>query len=225
MQNEIEQKSNKKIHIAFAIFTLIFSMFLGFLNNDIKANTITKEDVLKKFFTEYKSNTDTDYIFASIPYNEDGVYGIYYYYIPNENISDYYVTSNTSGDYNPDSSYLLLVRKDSTRFYVKKVVYDLSTSQFIDDHTLSSKDTFMILSDKIGSVYMTNRDVTLEGKGGGTLNFPGPPKNLIVKPAEALPEIVGGQTAIIIGGTICLLALMIFLVALVRHLRKVSGGY
>lgn len=40
--------------------------------------------------------------------------------------------------------------------------------------------------------------------------------------AESLPAVVGNQTQIIIGGTICLMALMIFLVVLGKHLRAVS---
>lgn len=230
MEQETEKNSNRKIHIIFAIFTLILSFGISFI--DISATT--NQDTIDKYFSvinaapycisfkwyeHYEENGKivsyekiNFYIFEEKPhhfsyqngkdtnplqaYNDKG----------NLIYADYYNVWGIGNNYY-NSNGKLTMFKGSSKQSVSLGYYSNEKLESIHakPHALINTSTF--------DVYIDDNLV---------FQKPTAPMGIV---AEQLPEVVGNQTQIIIGGTICLMALMIFLVVLVRHLRKVSQGY
>lgn len=200
MEQETEKKSNRKIHIIFAIFTLILSFGISFI--DVSAvnyeKTLTNEQ-FNELIAEYPYYTKT-YGKSDIFYN-----------------STYYF-SKTKIKYENKQ----IITEDGSSFLrVKAYVTekDPDTFTFKSDLRESGSSYVLLRSD---SFVHSNYDVYENGVliySSNPEDFPVPPVGIF---ATTLPEVVTANSRIIIGGTIFLLALMVFLVILVRHLRTVS---
>lgn len=230
MEQGIEKKSNRKIHIIFAIFTL----FLSFGITCIDISATTDSSTIEKYFAEINSapycisfkwldyyEKDNKivsyerinfYIFEEKPHHfsyQNGHPGnpLYAYDDKGNQIyADYYNVFGIGNNYYNSNGKLKMLKGTSKQ----SVSLGLYTNEKLETgsviaHTSINTSTF--------DVYVDDNLV---------FQKPTAPVAIV---AEQLPEVVGNQTQIIIGGTICFLALMIFLVILVRHFRTVSRGY
>lgn len=211
MQEEIEknsdrnfdEKSNRKIHIIFAIFTLILSFGISFI--DVSAvsyeKTLTVEQ-FNKYIAEYPYYTKT-YGKSDIFYNST-----YYFSKTKIRYENNQIITEDGSSFLRVKAYVTKDEPDSFQF----------KSEFRESGT-SYNNSYP------HSFVHSNYDVYEDGLliySSNPEDFPVPPVGIF---ATTLPEVVTLNSQIIIGGTICFLALMIFLVILVRHFRTVSQGY
>lgn len=228
MEQETEKKSNRKIHIIFAIFTLILSFGISFI--DVSAAYYVPNDLENDNKCRSYIDSSSYVITLKLPHGNTGKYQ-YIYYIFDETIKvdDDYYFYNSVGEKKSVKKILVFFEYNANFSYIgggqepnhfdsfeHEIPYDKNKLPLGDygwRHT-QLEDTLITFSSSKFDVYNLN----------GNIVFRKPPAP-VGKVAEVLPEVVTVNSQVIIGGTICFLALMIFLVILVRHLRTVSQGY
>lgn len=221
MEQETEKKSNRKIHIIFAIFTLILSFGISII--DVNANYDVNLDNGEKYtYSDYLS-----YKQVCTATSCKGRYSIYYAYFNSTDISvtkfDKFYSLNlvSSSDLNDKNKILFYRVQYSGKDEIEDVVYytsDLPSIFFEDVSNNGIAEDFITSSQ---ALYEAFNQLT----GGTFVPEYIPPKGVMEKSLSPLPEMILTETQVIIGGTICLLALIIFLGILVRHFRAVSQGY
>lgn len=200
MEQETEKKSNRKIHIIFAIFTLVLSFEISFIDASAVSyeKTLTVEQ-FNKYIAEYPYYSKS---YAKV----NGAYNSTYYF---SKTKIYYENNQIKTE---DNTNFIRVQ---TRVYVDDETFKWNESVYQSGSNYISMSSFV----------HSNYDIYENGVlyySSNPEDFPVPP---VAISAVGLPEVVEVNSRVIIGGTICLMALMIFLVVLVRHLRKVSQGY
>lgn len=198
-----EKKSNRKIHIIFAIFTLILSFGISFidLNAVSYEKTLTVEQ-FNKYIAEYPYYTKI-YGKSDIFYNST-----YYFSKTKIKYENKQIVTEDGSSFLRVKAYV--TENDSDTFTFKSELIESGTSYGIIYSNSFVHSNYDVYENGV-LIYSSNPE-----------DFPVPPVGIF---ATTLPEVVTLNSQIIIGGTICFLALMIFLVILVRHFRTVSQGY
>lgn len=221
MEQEIEKKSNRKIHIIFAIFTLLLSFGISFVSVDA-FSTAGELSLSKDEFNEILI-TYPYYIksYSSIRTDDGGVIEQTQYYFSKTPLK--FIKKEN------DRTYLINDDVTSYRSYSAQNRYDKNggIDEKYPDYTWSFKKGSdykeLFISDPI--VFkdkLVHSNFVFEGVQLSPEDFPIAP---VAEVATMLPEVVTVNSQVIIGGTICLMALMIFLVVLAKHLRAVSQDY
>lgn len=218
-----EKKSNRKIHIVFAIFMLILSFGISFI--DVSANFE---------FPPYEGEFQID----ETSYNEylqSYPYCIKTYSYKRESISQtestvYYFSKSPLYWGKGSSSSVKDLRSENNDeiLVIRRYLWWTSdTGKYQTDILTNDKYDGFCFTKNVSAVSSFNDSVIHGNYNFSDLqltpeDFPVPP---VASVATTLPEVVTVNSQVIIGGTICFLALMIFLVILARHLRTVSQGY
>lgn len=227
MEQETEIKSNRKIHIIFVIFTLLLSFGISCIDISATTDTNTIEEYFNevnsapycisfKWNTYYKKDSkivsyemSEFYVFDEKPhhfsyYGGKEVNDLIAYDDKGKQITATYYTCYGIGNNYHNSNGKFNMQKGGSKKNISLGSYTNEKLESVSTiaHTLINTSTF--------DVYIDDNLVFQK------------PTVPMATVAEQLPEAVGEQAIIIIGGTICLMALMIFLVVLVRYFKKVS---
>lgn len=221
MEQETEKKSNRKIHIIFAIFTLILSFGISFV--DVNADVVYPSyegefQIDEKSYNEYLQSYP--YCIKTYSYSREYEMQIEYtaYYFSKSPLYWSRGSTSTVQDLKSENNDDILVISRSLIWFKGKYSTDELTDKVY--HGFVFTKNFSVISSFNDSVIHGNYN--FENLKLTPEDFPVPP---VASVATTLPEVVTVNSQVIIGGTICFLALMIFLVALVKHLRAVSQGY
>lgn len=228
---ENTDKSNRKIHIIFAIFTLFLSFGLSFSN--ISAFSLSENSSnldsasLQQFYDEFAKEKILS-ISAPNDYFNEKIITLNGYSTNNYPSNDprinyqlsFYVSffGSNSRVTSIDSNFYTYFNEDI--YTVTYTVQYNSEKGYYDHKHHSSSYSNLIGRGNSSLSFSTSNVFDVDGN----IVFQKPPLLEVGEIVKDLPVVVGLNSQVIIGGTICLLALMIFLAILVRHLRTVSRG-
>lgn len=205
------EKSNRKIHIIFAIFTLFLSMGISFI--DVSANdTLLSDDEIFKLVDE-----------QLVPNVKAEKY-IFYRVIEFGKLTNHIVFVDMTDKVDKlkftDSSKKAL-NMTSGKFYLYHYYLQTNSdgSYSFTEPNQTDNTVISLYGNGVRMTTLSNFDLTIDGvKVFHKASRPTVPADVV----QTVPVAMIANSQVIIGGTICLLALMIFLVILVRHLWTVS---
>lgn len=205
---------NKKTHIIFAVFTLIFSMFLCFESTNAYTVEVPNQPTRDyKFFITYTTESSVNKNIVTYYFNHDITYKIgtsFYFYMHKPNTSGSYYDSFVVHNKNIDKrTGVISDYYESNDFSSDSIPIVSNISYDFFDFKTNYKGLYDELS-KYGDTYFIPELQTPPAEVGG-VNLDPVKDNLIT------------QILIIVGSMICLVGLVLGLRVLVRGLRRVSA--
>lgn len=215
-----EKKSNRKIHIIFAIFTLILSFGISFIDVSANFEFPPYEGEFQIDETSYNEYLQS-YPYCIKTYSRERISisqtesTVYYF----SKSPLYWAKGSTSSVKDLRSE-----NNDEILVIHRYLWFTSDTGKYQTDILTNDKYDGFYFTKNVSAVLSFNDSVihgnyNFEGLELTPEDFPVPP---VASVATTLPEVVKVNSQTIVFGTILVLGLMVFLGVLVRYLRKVS---